>query len=416
MSTALSLSAHDYALKQHYTAEMVENMVYKDNPFLALVAKMEEFGGRNLPIPVIYGNPQGRSATFARAQARGQLSSTKGLAFLLTRVKDYSVATMDNETIEASKGDANAFLEAATVEIDGAINSLTRSLAVAQYRQGYGEIGQIGSISTTTITLLNVEDVTNFEVGQELDVSATISGALRAYGTSGNGLIVTSINRDTGVLTFGANVTHADNGIPTAAANDYIFVRGDHTASSLTKLAGMEAWNPYTAPAAAESFFGVDRSVDVTRLSGLRYDGTADPIEEALVTAASRAAREGAKIDHFFMNFKKFGELEKALGAKVQYVNMQANAVVGFRGMIINGPKGPINVVPDQNCPADRIRGVDLSMWKHCSLGKAVRTIDTDGLQMLRQSSDDGVEVRIGHYGNLACKAPGSNINIKVTA
>jgi hypothetical protein len=89
---------------------------------------MEDFGGRNLPIPTIWGNPQNRSATFATGQAL--TSSTSTSAFLLTRVKDYSFATIDNETLEASKGDANAFLEAATTEIDGAINTLSLALAL----------------------------------------------------------------------------------------------------------------------------------------------------------------------------------------------------------------------------------------------------------------------------------------------
>ena len=68
---SLDLTTFDAALKQHYTADRVENMVYMDNPFLALVPKMEAFGGRNLPIPLIYGNPQGRSATFSIAQSEG---------------------------------------------------------------------------------------------------------------------------------------------------------------------------------------------------------------------------------------------------------------------------------------------------------------------------------------------------------
>jgi hypothetical protein len=119
----LDLTSFDAALKQHYTSDRVENMVYADNPFLAMVAKMEDFGGRNLPIVLIYGNPQGRSATFSNAQTRGAATSTRVTDFILTRVKDYSIATIDNETLEASKGNANAFMEAATTEVDGAINS-----------------------------------------------------------------------------------------------------------------------------------------------------------------------------------------------------------------------------------------------------------------------------------------------------
>lgn len=381
--------------------------------------KMENFGGRNLPIVTIWGNPQGRSATFSRAQTRGAATSSKLDDFLLTRVKDYSIATIDNETLLASQGDANAFMEAATLEIDGAINSLTRSLAVAMYRSGYGKIGQVATsttIASTTLALATPDDVTNFEVGMELDASSSESGAtLRGYGTSGNGLIITGVDRVNGTLTFGFNLNDATNGLPAIAVGDSLFVRGDRQNSatpSRLKVAGLEAWCPSAAPGAT-SFFSVDRSVD-SRLSGLYLDASALPIEEALIQGASRVAREGGKIDHYFTNYAKYSQLEQSLGSKVQYVDLKVTAEIGFRGIMINGPRGPIRVIPDQNCPANRVFGVSLDMWKLYSLGAAVRVIDTDGLQMLRQTADDGVEVRYGFYGNIGCRAPIHNINLQV--
>lgn len=414
----LDLTLFDAALKQHYTDDAVADMVYKDNPLLGLISKKEDFGGKNLPVPLIYGNPQGRSATFARAQARGALTSSLLQDFVITRVKDYSIATIDNETMEASKGNANAFLEAATVEIDGAINSLTRSLAIAQYRSGYGEIGQIlagSAVTGATLSLANPDDVTNFEVGMELDSSATLTGAVKAYGSSSSGLIITGVDRSasSAQLTFGYNVDDSTNGIPTIAAGDYLFVRGDHSGSTITKIAGLEAWIPATAPDST-LFFGVNRAVDKTRLGGQRYDASGVPIEEGLVDAASQVAREGGKLDHFMMNYSKFAELEKSLGSKVQYVNLEVTPHVSFRGVLINGPKGVIKVIPDQNCQSNRIWGLQLDTWKHNSLGKAVRVIDTDGLQMLRQATADGVEARYGYYAQMSCKAPGYNINVQV--
>src|SRR3954465_7254128 len=112
MTSGLNLTTFDAVLKQHYTNDRVEDMVYKMNPLLALIPKMEDFGGRNLPIPIIYGNPQGRSKTFTNAQTRGGLTSSKVTDFVLTRVRDYSIATIDNETMKASKNNEDAFLEA----------------------------------------------------------------------------------------------------------------------------------------------------------------------------------------------------------------------------------------------------------------------------------------------------------------
>ncbi len=400
---SLDMTSFASALKQHYTQDRVENMVYKDNPWLAMVPKMEDFGGKNLPIPIIYGNPQRRSATFATAQANATSSLIKD--FTLTRASDYSFASISNEVLEASKGNANAFMEAATTEIDGAIQSATRSLAVALYGSGSGSIGQCNaSVTSTSLQLKNPEDVTNFEVGMELVFSTADGGGSVKAGS----VTINNINRDSGLLTVDAL-----SGIATGsgvAANDYIFQEGDYD----LKLKGLAAWLPAAAPTSSP-FFGVDRSVDVTRLGGIRFDGSALPIEEALISAAARAAREGAKPDTCFMNYSQFANLEKALGSKVQYVDLKVTADIGFRGMQINGPRGLIKIVPDQNCPSAVAYMLQMDVWKLYSLGKAPKILDADGLKMLRISNADGVEVRVGYYAQLGSRAPGYNVRIALS-
>jgi hypothetical protein len=402
---SLDMTSFDAALKQHYTDETVLNLVYKDNPLLALMPKYESFGGKNLPIPLIYGNPQGRSKTFSNAQTRGSATNTLVTDFVLTRVKDYSIATIDNETLEASKGNANAFMEAATTEIDGAISSLTRSVAIGMYRDSSAQIGQVSATpSSQVIIMKSAGDITNIEVGQVVEFwSAKSGGSERNIDTANSQTIVLSVDRSAGSFTL--DVTQ--DGGNDIGADDYIFVEGDRGIG----ISGLEDWVPASAPSAT-LFFGVDRSVDSQRLGGVRYDGSSDPIEEALIEGASRAAREGAKVDHAFLSYAKYAELEKALGSKVQYVDLKMNADVGFRGVLVNGPRGPIKVIPDQNCPDDVCFMLQLSTWKLYSLGKAIRVIDTDGLSMLRQASADGVEVRYGFYGNVGCRGPGFNCRV----
>lgn len=400
---SLDMTSFAAALKQHYTADRVENMVYKDNPLLAMIPKYEQFGGENLKLPIKYGIPQGRSATFATAQANK--TNTQLKAFLLTRNKDYALASIDNETIEASKGNANAFMEAATTEIDGAIEAATRSLAIAMYGSGSGSIGQCNANATsTTLQLKNVEDVTNFEVGMEIVVSTADGGGSVKSGS----VTVTGVNRDSGALTVDA-LTAIDGGSG-VAADDYIFVEGDYD----SKIKGLLAWVPSTAPTSGDSFFSVDRSADASRLAGIRYDGSSEPIEEALIGAAARVAREGGKPDVCFMSYSKFADLEKALGSKVQYVDAHVNAEIGFRGILIHGPRGPIKVIPDQNCPDDRAFMLSMQFWKLYSLGKAPKILDSDGLKFLRESSADSVEVRVGYYAQMGCRAPGFNANVKL--
>ena len=407
----LDLTSFDAVLKQYYTNDKVENMTYQDNPLHALLPKMEQFGGKNLPIPVIFGNPQGRSKTFSNAQTRSTATSTLSTDFVLTRVKDYSIATIDNETLEASKGNNNAFMEALTTEIDGAINALTRSVAIGEYRDSSAALGQVSvepteASGTFVVALKVVSDVHAFEVGQVIVAhSAKSGGSQRTSDGSDNSWPVAGIDRGAGTLTL----TGTYDGYGTIAANDFLFVEGDRGLG----ISGLEAWIPYTAPDSTP-FFGVDRTADVVRLAGCRLDGSALPIEEALISGASLVASYGHKIDHFVLSFEKYAALEKALGSKVQYVDLKANAEIGFRGMLVNGPRGPIKVIADQNCPQDRIYGLKLDSWKLYSLGKAVRIFSPDGLEVMRQASADGVEVRVNFYGNMGCKAPGANIVIKV--
>lgn len=413
MASGQDLTAFDAALKVHYTSDRVEDMVYRDNPFLALVPKYERFGGRNLPIPIVYGNPTGRSKTFSTAKTAGGTSGSgsKITDFVLTRVKDYGIATIDNETMLASEGDANAFMEAATTEIDGIINAVTRSLAINLFRTSAASIGQVlaepaETASTFTVTLTNIEDISVAEVGEEHVIYSALSGgSIRTSDGTDDEWTVAAVNRSTGVITY----TGTYDASGTIAANDYIFKQGDRGLG----ISGLEDWFPSSAPGAT-SFFGVDRSVDTTRLGGQRLDGTSLPIEEALIEGDAIVCREGMKVTHFFMSHKKLSELKKSLGSKVQYVNLAANPRISFPGVLVDGNKGPIKCVADHNCPDSRIFGVNFDYLKFYSIGKAVRVLDTDGLAMLRQSDDDGVEVRYGFYGQLGCRAPGSNINIQV--
>ena len=392
---ALNMTTFAAALKQHYTDEKIENMVYKDNPFLAMISKYEDFGGENLKLPVKYGIPMGRSATFADAVANKTASQLK--AFLLTRKSDYAIASIANETIEASKGNANAFIEAATFEIDGAIEAATRSLAVSLYGDGSGQIGVVGALATTTasndtVTLATIQDITNFEVGMQLN-----------FGTATTNKKIDSINRDTGVF-----ILDAASGATTTEA---IYVDGDKDAM----LTGLGGWLPSSAPGSTDSFFGVNRSSDSTRLGGIRFDGSSLPLEEALIGAAARVAREGGKPDVCFINYNNFGDLEKALGSKVSYVDVKVNPEIGFRGILIHGPRGPIKVVPDQNCPNGVAYLLQMDVWKLYSLGKAPKILDSDGLKFLRESTADAVEARIGYYAQLGCRAPGFNVRVALS-
>jgi hypothetical protein len=257
------------------------------------------------------------------------------------------------------------------------------------------------------ITLQNIDDITNVEVGQTHVFSADIGTS--ALDGSPTVLTVTAVDRALGTITYaaGADVTNAH----------YIFNQGDrdnNAPPTLLKFPGLLGWLPDAAPSST-AFFGQDRSVDTTRLGGVRVDATSLPIEEAMIEGLTQGAREGFKMTHLFLNYRSYGNLAKALGTKVRYIDAKIGKV-GFSGFTVEGPRGPVDVYADQNCPAQHMFALTLRLWKLASVNSLVGLTDEDGMSMLRMGSADGVEVRYGSYAAMATGAPGAHANIKIAA
>lgn len=405
--------------------EVPYDLVYKKNPFLALVPKDESpdgFAGKYIPVPIVYGTGQGRSATFANAQ--NQQTAPADVAFFVYRVSNYQLVTITNELLEATKNSAGAFVDQAKLNMDTGFRNISNEIARQLYASGTGSRGQISSITlsgantSVSITLADPQQVVQFEVNQLLVVSATDGSA-----PSTDTVLISAVNRSTGVLTGVSSVSPSNTLSGNWAANGYLYVSGDIPASgasgtgSFLAISGLSAWIPTSSPSAT-AFWNVDRSVDPTRLGGVRFNGSSETIEEALIDGASLVAREGGQPDMCFMNFTSYAALEKALGAKVQYVQVKHDeADIAFAGITVHAPYGPITVIPDRNCPAQTAYLLDLSTWKLRSLGKAphVLTYGLEGLEGIRVGNADALEIRIGMYGNLICTAPGWNCVVQLS-
>ena len=399
-TTALSA-----VLKQKYTQRRFAELTYKKNPGFALIKKRTDFGGKNKVIALRNANPLGIGPSVSAAQ--GNKTASKYNQFVVTRASYYGTASITGEAILAAKGDENSLIEGLTKEIDGIINGVTRRLAMMMYRNGGGAIGQISSgsnVGTATITLANTGDITNFETGQVLQL-ASDDGFTGSAGVRAGTVTVKSVDVDAGTITATGNWTA---GIGAAAASDFIFGNGDYQGW----LKGALAWTPSTAPSAGESFFGLDRSTDPTRLAGVRHSGNGGPIEETLVDCATKLVRQGSTPDYVLMNPLDWANLVKALGSKVVYERIEKTTDgvdVGFKTVTVDGPQGGIKVVHDLNVPKGTAFMWQLDTWALESLGAMPKTLDSDGLMLLRSANSDDYEVRVGGYGNFTCEAPGWN-------
>ena len=389
------------ALKTLWPQKRIAEIMYRNQPFLAAVPKDNNFGGANRVVAARYATPGSASHTASNPFTAGGAAVGKYAKWTVTRSSDFGSASLTGEVIKASQGDQNALISALDSEMKGLMHTLSRRLGIKLFRNYGGSMGQINASyagsGATTITLATVADVVNFQVGYQLQAQTTdgtSAGTLRAATAT-----ITGLDRTAGTLTV------SFSGGTDFAANDYLFQKGDIGLS----FYGLGSWLPTTAPASGDSFFGLDRSADTTRLAGVRYaTGAGGPIEETLVDACVLVAREGGMIDLVLVNPIDWGNLVKALGSKVIRTEFKT-ANFGFQALEIMTGTGPVKVVADLNCPKGYAYGIQLDTWTFASLGDAPMIFDLDGQQLLRDNGSDSYTVRAGTYGQLYCEAPGYN-------
>lgn len=369
---------------------------------------------------MVYGTPQGRSAAFTNAQ--GNQSAPALASFFVYRVSNYQLVTITNELLEATKDDAGAFVDEAKLNMDTGFRNISNDLAHDLFSDGSGVRGAIGSIASGVITLADPNTVVQFEVNMTLQAYNTsftvVTGGALGY--------VIAVDRTNGIVTVSDTSISGTAATPTNWATTFpnLVVQGDNpgvatATGTALKVSGLAAWFPTTAPTGSSPlFWGAQRGADPTRLAGVRFNGQNETIEEALIDGASLVAREGGQPDMCFMSFASYAALEKALGSKVQYVDVKhEEADIAFAGIRIHAPYGPITVMPDRNCTAQTAYLLSMDTLKLRSLNRVphILTYGLEGLEGLRVGNADALEIRIGYYGNLICNAPGWNCVIQLS-
>lgn len=416
------------ALKELYAddKEYMKDLVYKENPFLALVPKNESpdgFAGKYIPVPLEYGVPQGRSHSFSSAQ--NNQTATQLASFFVYVISDYQLVTITNLLMEQTKSNAGAFVDAAKLQMDGGIRNITNNIAFELFGSGTATRGQIAASgytkvgSVVTMPLINSQQIVSFEVGMTLVASSSDGGA-----PSTDSVSITSVDRAAGIV-VGTASTGAGAIDAKFANSAYLTVMGDlpsagaSNTGSYQALSGLAAWLPIATPANNDNFWGVNRSADPTRLAGLRSDQRAFTIEEGMTNALAFLNREGGRPDLCIMDFASYAALVNSLGAKVQYVQVNHDEVeVAFEGVTFQSAYGRVTVLADRSCPPQTAYVLTMSTWKLRSLGKVphILTYGMEGLEGLRVGNADALEIRIGYYGNLICSAPGWNMVVQLSA
>lgn len=422
-----SVSA-DSLLRTHYDPSAIADLIAQKNPFFGMLPKKKGMTGRTVNSFVNYGAGGGASSDFSIAQAMSKISGNSMAQFAVPLVTKHKVSRVSADLIEETESDVGAFMDAVTLISDSDLLDFGNQLSIALLRGTSGARGQVGStttIASATLVLATLSDVDQFEVGQQLYAAASEkTGAIRPLGSNGHGLYIVAIDQTQGTLTVGTspvanaaqcNLNDAADGIPTIATGDFLYIAGDRNVS----VNGFSDWCPYGSVLSNDSFLGVNRFANQTRLAGSWVDQSSgsQQMTAVLQDAGAQVARAKGELTHFVMNHKHLTDLSKELGSATVYVDVPSTqAKVGYTGIKISTPAGEVVCVADRSMPATAIYGMDINELDLLSVNEPVYAWAKDGKVWLRTSDDAGMEIRFYSRINLRVKKPNHMINIKVAA
>lgn len=405
----LDLTAWDSALKIHYVAGHQHFLAEEDNPFLGIVKRDPEARGKKINYSVLYQGPGGGSALFATAKSRQ--TSSKPVEFTFSRAKNYQLATLDNETIEAGSSDKDAYF--------GVLEEVDRSLVSAGWRDERnlfrGRGGWIGRLKSTTnlatavAVLDDPADAFCFQIGMECAFGSTngTSGSLRDSGAT---LGVSNIDRESGEITFDGNL----NTISGIANTDYVFQDGDFGIG----CNGLDDWFPVDRSILSTAFGGVTRSVDEDKLGGLYRDAAGEPLVESLIKGMGTLDKHGARAGNYvaWMNPETLTDLALSMQGKTYIDRCEVKndrADIGYAGFDVVVGRHKMKLMSSWACKSTRMYLLDMSTIILASAGPSPRILERGGMLMQNESADT-YEARVAGYRQLICKAPVRNMVIKL--
>jgi hypothetical protein len=406
---AITPSSIQAMLKYLYAGQKMESLVFDAaaRPLLTMVKKNKGFGGYKMPIPLVVSTGAGATATFSKAIAN---ESAPTLAQWQVDVQPlYRTSSITTEAILRAQGaGAKSFMESTTLMLNDCVNALSDKIESSLFRDGSGAIGVVGDAVTGgdfSLTLASIGDAANFAIGQKLVAADTKASALRSA-TAGT---VTAVNRATGVITFSATIASTLD----AYEGDFLFTEGDYTAASDRLLPiGLDAIFPSGDPGALYGVSAATRLTDRNRYAGVLVTGDASLIEESIIDAAHDLANQaGSSAGVALLSTKNFRQLVKEQVSKVQ-LPPSRDALAGFQGVNVQGPRGVVKCIPSTFCPDDAIYLLNMDTIQLVSMGEPVRLLKEDGNTMARLESSDAMRVRFGSWCTLVCGAPGKNARI----
>jgi len=412
---ASTITQFDAFLKDYYTKDKIDDLTKKDRPFFGMVKREEDLGGDQYIHPFIFQNPQGFGATLAKAQQGSQQGSGNGnIQGRKWKVAygDYSASVeIGDKVIKASRSNVGAFLRDQETEINGLYNGFGDTFSTYLYSNGGQALGS-ATIAAGVLTLVNADDVVNFEVGQIL-VPSVNDGSDPAHiliAGAGQGFVI-AVNRNAGTVTVSTTSGGAAGTPANWAGTMFLFRDGDFGGSGATRiLLGLGAWIPASDPTST-TFENINRTVDVARMSGIRLttaEITGLTLEQRLkrLVTRMRGRNFGPGPDAVFLNPEKWQNVADTLESR-GYREIGKDAEFGYENLSFKAGGKTVKLYADPFCPVNKAFALKMDTVKLGGLSKIPEVVNGDGLEMLRKVASNDYEYRLVAYPAFVVAAPG---------
>lgn len=408
MASASIKSALTAMYKTVYMNRDLANQAKRKTPAYDSVQKFDDFDGDNLTFPFNDGVPVGVGVSVASAQANVTASSFDKWV-MSTRKKLYGVLTIDAESMLAARKDVGAFLRLRQKETNELMAYMKMVLGGhAFWGDGAGNLGQvIARTGTNPVTSFTMSrwDAVKLHRKQLLQSNPNRTGNSGTLRTDVYRIdkIVRAFTETTAQITVTRVSGAAGDGLQ---ASDYIYLKDMYDAFPL----GVSAFIPSAAPGTGTipgTLLGMDRTTDVEMKSGWRVDWQGSIEETIKFLAATMGQYVDTENSVCWISHYQWFKLEQELTAQNRKViDARATQVFGSPALLLITPDGNIPVVRDPYLDNNQAFILDMSTVEVHHLGPLLGMTDEDGLSALRQTADDGIEIRIRHLGEMIIQRP----------
>ena len=358
-------------LKTYYAKEGLQNLLYRNDPLLKTI-KTQRVEGKQANFSALYSRGGAVSANFLTAKALAT-SQAQAKEFQVTPGQMFSCCVFNNKELLASKSLRGAYINVASAKFFANAESFRKTMAVALYGTGHGEL--FTTSASITLTADDQNDITfpqyaimGIDIGSKLEVKAT-AGATSVTAT----LTVNKIN--------GTTVNCTSDTAATAASGSVVCIAGctDSNGNGLLPV-GLAGWLPSGSVSASDSFYGVNRSTARDRLAGTVTAATSGEAKYKTIERAILALRRmGSLCDKIVMNDEDYLALSQEIDQKTYFTKVdggkgQSKSELGRKDFGFSVSTNWVqNVIDSPYCPKGRcyiLSSDTVELWTYTNADK----------------------------------------------